>query len=93
MSQRTNKLLKEANWTIESESPLVIRHADGSLATGRAAQLVCHDLLTFERNTAIMDALRANQVFHTPIALRRRGGQWDEYEMDAIKRTRAVLQS
>ena len=37
------------------------------------------------------DALLANQVFHTPVALRRRGGQWDEYELDAIKRTREAL--
>lgn len=37
-------------------------------------------------------ALRANQVFHTPVALRRKPDrQWDEYEMDAIKRTKAVL--
>lgn len=40
---------------------------------------------------AMVDALRANQVFHTPVALRRRGGQWDEYEIDAINRTREAL--
>lgn len=41
----------------------------------------------------LRDALLANQIFHTPIALRRRGGQWDEYEMDAIRRTREALAS
>ena len=42
----------------------------------------------------VRDALLANQVFHTPIALRRKGGelpQWDEYEYDAIRRTRETL--
>lgn len=39
----------------------------------------------------LRDALLANQIFHTPIALRRRGGQWDEYEIDAINRTREAL--
>lgn len=39
-----------------------------------------------------MDALRANQVFHTPIALSRKlDRQWDEYEADAINRTKAAL--
>ena len=39
----------------------------------------------------LRDALLANQVFQTPIANRRRG-QWDEYELDAIKRTREGLE-
>lgn len=39
------------------------------------------------------EALRANQVFHTPVALRRKpSGQWDEFEQDAITRTRAALE-
>jgi hypothetical protein len=37
------------------------------------------------------DALRANQVFHTPLARRRRGGEWSEYELDAIHRTRDAI--
>lgn len=37
------------------------------------------------------DALRANQVFHTPIALRQNGKEWNEYQIDAINRTREVL--
>lgn len=37
------------------------------------------------------EALSANRVFHTPIALRRRGGEWDEYELDAIRRTREEI--
>ena len=44
-----------------------------------------------EKTKELVDALQANQVFHTPIALRRRGGQWDEYELDAIQRTKDVL--
>ena len=39
----------------------------------------------------LVDALRANGVFHTPLALRRHGKPWDEYEMDAINRTREAI--
>lgn len=42
-------------------------------------------------SSMVRDALMTNQVFHTPVALRRRGGQWDEYEQDAITRTREAL--
>ncbi len=39
----------------------------------------------------LMDAVEANLVFHTPVALSRKPGrQWDEYEMDAINRTKQV---
>ena len=39
-------------------------------------------------------ALQANQVFHTPIALRKTGQEeWDEYQIDAINRTKEVLGS
>ena len=45
---------------------------------------------------AVRDALEANGVFHTPIALRRKLAvdgrcQWDEFEIDAITRTRETL--
>ena len=35
------------------------------------------------------DALRANRVFHSPIANRKLNGAggWDEYQTDAIERT------
>lgn len=46
----------------------------------------CEDIQT------LLDALRANGVFHTPLALRRKGGKpWDEYEIDAIRRTRDAV--
>lgn len=48
-------------------------------------------LLERDQLRQLRDALLANQVFHTPIALRRRGGEWDEYEIDAINRTREAL--
>jgi hypothetical protein len=38
------------------------------------------------------DALRANQVFHTPIAMRKNGNEWDEYQVDAINRTKECLE-
>ncbi len=37
------------------------------------------------------DALKANQVFHTPLELKKRGGQWNEFELDAVRRTRDAL--
>lgn len=40
----------------------------------------------------LVEALQANQIFHTPLALSRKPGRkWDEYEIDAINRTRAAL--
>lgn len=40
-----------------------------------------------------VQALKANGVFHTPIALRRKrpDTEWNEYEMDAINRTKTAL--
>lgn len=37
-------LLQVAGWTIECESPLEIRHQDGSFATGQAAKMVISSL-------------------------------------------------
>jgi mRNA degradation ribonuclease J1/J2 len=37
------------------------------------------------------EALKANGVFHTPMALRKNGHDWDEYQIDAINRTREAL--
>lgn len=37
------------------------------------------------------DALRANLIFHTPVMMRKLGRSWDEYEQDAINRTRKFL--
>lgn len=46
-----------------------------------------------DRIKVLEDALRANQVFHTPLQKARRPGkEWDEYEADAVKRTLEVLQ-
>lgn len=39
-------------------------------------------------------ALLANGVFHTPVALRKSGNaEWDQYQIDAIHRTRNFLAS
>jgi hypothetical protein len=44
------------------------------------------------RITELTEALEANQVFHTPIAKRRKpGGEWDEYESEAITMTLTAL--
>ena len=37
------------------------------------------------------EALEANRVFHTPLELRKHGGEWNEYQRDAIYRTRDAL--
>lgn len=37
------------------------------------------------------EALEANQVFHTPLELRKHGGEWNEYQWDAVRRTRDAL--
>ena len=37
------------------------------------------------------EALEANRIFHTPLELRKHGGKWDEYQLDAIHRTRDAL--
>ena len=39
----------------------------------------------------LVNALKANGVFHTPIQLRKNGHPWDEYQIDAINRTREAL--
>lgn len=39
-------------------------------------------------------ALLANKVFHTPVALRKSGQtEWNEYQIDAIRRTNDFLNS
>lgn len=40
MTPETLQLLKDAGWTAECESPLEIRHHDGSFATLNAAKMV-----------------------------------------------------
>jgi len=37
------------------------------------------------------EALEANRVFHTPLELRKHGGEWNEYQLDAVHRTRHAL--
>ena len=44
------EILKSNGWEIECESPLEIRHADSSFATGQAAKLI---LQTIKRNDRI----------------------------------------
>lgn len=52
------------------------------------------DSQTFSLVEELLDALKSNAVFHTPIALRRKLpiSEWDEYEADAISRTRAAIE-
>lgn len=53
------KLLEDNGWTVECESPLEIRHVEGSFASGLAADLVLEALRekrasgTFEAGTIV----------------------------------------
>lgn len=49
---------------------------------------ICH-LRIF--NQELVEALRANLIFHTPLALLNNNKPWDEYQMDAINRTKEAL--
>jgi hypothetical protein len=40
MNTKAVAALEKAGWTLECETPLEIRHEDGSFASGQAAQLV-----------------------------------------------------
>ncbi len=39
-----NKILAENGWVIECESPLEIRHSDGSFASNNAARIIINSL-------------------------------------------------
>lgn len=43
----SNQILEENGWEVECESPLEIRHSDGSFASGQAA-LIVRESLTLE---------------------------------------------
>ncbi len=51
MNTDTEQMLADAGWEVECQSPLELRHPDGSFASGQAAQCViaslrdeaCHD--------------------------------------------------
>ena len=44
MSREDEKLLEDAGWEVECESPMEFRHFDGSFAKGQAALCVLSDL-------------------------------------------------
>lgn len=44
MNPKNELLLATAGWTLECQSPLELRHEDGSFATGQAALLVVADV-------------------------------------------------
>lgn len=43
-------ILERAGWTVECQSPLEIRHEDGSFASGIAANIVIEDVLAESRD-------------------------------------------
>lgn len=43
-------ILKRFGWTVECESPLEIRHKDGSFASNQAAKIVIEDVLTEDKD-------------------------------------------
>ena len=45
MNESTESKLAEYGWTIECESPLEVRHEDGSFASGQAAEIVIDFLM------------------------------------------------
>jgi flagellar basal body rod protein FlgG len=47
------QLLEENGWTVECESPLEIRHKDGSFATGQAASIVLSYLQSEGEDSAV----------------------------------------
>jgi hypothetical protein len=50
MNKKLSKLLKRNGWVMECESPLEVRHEDGSFATGQAAKLVIEDCKATSRS-------------------------------------------
>lgn len=53
MKAEEEKLLEENGWTVECESPLEMRHEDGSLATGQAIHLITEYYQTQEALKAV----------------------------------------
>lgn len=58
MTDTEKKLLEEEGWAVECESPFEIRHADGSFASGQAADIVLHSV--------VADAAAGLPVNHMP---------------------------
>lgn len=46
LEQSLENLLEKHGWTVECQSPFEIRHSDGSFASGQAADLVLHALIS-----------------------------------------------
>lgn len=44
MTKFEENFLKKHGWTVECESPLEIKHEDGSIATGQAVQMIINYL-------------------------------------------------
>lgn len=42
MTTELQQIVEANGWTVECESPLEIRHEDGSFATGQAARIVIY---------------------------------------------------
>lgn len=70
--------------------PTLAAFVDGAIAEIGALERRNAELTN--RLEAAREALEANRVFYTPIALSRKPGRaWDEYEIDAIERTKVAL--
>lgn len=92
VSRQLERELAAANEQNEELRRLVAELFVGKhVAETIAAEIADKYVKANERIKRLEEALSANRVFHTPIALRRRGGKWDEYELDAIRRTREEI--
>lgn len=71
------------------------KYSDGRYATTGAGDVIqkLRQQLRDRDNTIkeMREALQANQIFHTPIMRLKLGREWDEFESDAITRTKACL--
>lgn len=61
MTLKELQLLEAEGWTVECESPLEIRHEDGSVATGYAAQMVIGYLKSQAAESLVHGALNTIQ--------------------------------
>jgi hypothetical protein len=58
MNIKNETILEKSGWTIECESPLEIRHTDGSFATNNAAKIILDDLMSIDQTQ--FDILKKN---------------------------------
>lgn len=71
--KEVDHMLEAEGWTLECESPLEIRHEDGSFATGQAARAVIESLAHREDTGSQAEALATlRRIYVESQAMRRR---------------------